>query len=121
MLLPHNFFEVNQLLMLLSSMFVLFMQEGNLSRTASFADDGEILDGMITRSRGEFRRVCSLKVVSSPGTPSKELTGIQSPRFSDKVYSPRVNQLRENHSPRGVGRGPFSPGEAKPSNLRKSG
>ncbi|KAJ1414341.1 Bicarbonate transporter, C-terminal [Sesbania bispinosa] len=95
--------------------------EGDLSRTASFADDGEILDGFVTRSRGEVRRVCSPKVMSSTATPSKELTGLQSPRFPDKVYSPRVNQLRGNNSPRGVGRGPFSPGEAKPSNLRKCG
>ncbi|KAJ1420841.1 Bicarbonate transporter, C-terminal [Sesbania bispinosa] len=95
--------------------------EGDLSRSASFADDGEILDGFVTRSRGEVRRVCSPKVMSSTATPSKELTGLQSPRFPDKVYSPRVNQLRGNNSPRGVGRGPFSPGEAKPSNLRKCG
>ncbi|KAI4335046.1 hypothetical protein L6164_013729 [Bauhinia variegata] len=97
--------------------------EGDLGRTASFADDGEILDGMITRSRGEIRRICSLKITSSTSTPSKELASLQSPRLQDKVFSPRVSQLRGDHSPGFVGRGPFSPrsGEAKPSNLGKSG
>ncbi|XVF28151.1 hypothetical protein REPUB_Repub15cG0004300 [Reevesia pubescens] len=47
--------------------FNLVTQEGELVRTTSFADDGEILDGMITRSRGEIRRVCSLKTL--PQTP----------------------------------------------------
>lgn len=102
------------------------MQEGGLSRTASIADDGEILDGIITRSRGEVTRICSPKVMSSTVSvkPFKEFTtSIQSPGFPDKVYSPRVNQLRGNHSPRGgVGRGPFSPGgEPRPSNLSKGG
>ncbi|XP_027334207.1 probable boron transporter 2 isoform X1 [Abrus precatorius] len=92
--------------------------EGDLSRTASFADDGEILDEIITRSRGEVRHVCSPKVMSSTAIPSQVFTSL---RFPDKVSSPRVSQLRGNHSPRGVGRGPFSPGEARPSNLSKSG
>lgn len=95
--------------------------EGELVRTTSFADDGEILDGMITRSRGEIRRMCSLKMTSSTATPSKELKSLQSPRFSDKVYSPRVNERRGEQSPGNVGRGPFSPrtNEAKPSILGK--
>ncbi|KAK7303637.1 hypothetical protein RJT34_14548 [Clitoria ternatea] len=84
--------------------------EGELGRTASCVDDGEILDGMVTRGRGEVRRVCSLKLMSSTATPSQELTSLQSPRLQDKIYSPQ-----------GVGRGPYSPGEARPSNLRKGG
>ncbi|XP_017975551.1 PREDICTED: boron transporter 1 isoform X2 [Theobroma cacao] len=97
--------------------------EGELVRTASFADDGEVLDGMITRSRGEIRRMCSPKVTSSTATPSKEFKSLQSPRFSEKVYSPRVSELREEQSPGKVGRGSFSPRthEGKPSNLGKSG
>ncbi|OMO53420.1 Bicarbonate transporter, eukaryotic [Corchorus capsularis] len=98
------------------------LQEGELVRTASFADDGEILDGMITRSRGEIRRMSSLKLTSSTATPCKEF---QSPRFSDKAYSPRVSQLslRGDLSPASVGRGPFSPrtNEVKLSNLGKTG
>ncbi|KHN44685.1 Putative boron transporter 2 [Glycine soja] len=92
--------------------------EGDLSRTASFADDGEVLDGIITRSRGEVRRVCSPKVMKSTPNLSQELT---SPRLTDKVYSPRISHLRGNQSPRGVGRGSFSPAEVRPSNLRKGG
>ncbi|TQE02759.1 hypothetical protein C1H46_011588 [Malus baccata] len=95
--------------------------EREMSRTASFADEGEILDGMITRSRGEIRHVCSPKVASSPTASSKEFKSSLS--FSDKVISPRLSQLRGDQSPRGAGKGPFSPrsGEPKSSNLRKSG
>ncbi|KAJ6350714.1 hypothetical protein OIU78_006783 [Salix suchowensis] len=74
--------------------------EAEMSRAASFADDGEILDGIITRSRGEIKRMCS-----------------------PKVYSPRVSEVRGDSSPRlgGTGRGPFSPrtGESRLSNLGK--
>lgn len=59
-------------------MLALFMQEGDLSKTASFADDGEIVDGIITRSRGEIRHVCTPII-------SQELTSLQSPRLPDKV------------------------------------
>ncbi|XP_021642926.1 probable boron transporter 2 [Hevea brasiliensis] len=97
--------------------------EAEMSRSASFADDGEILDGMITRSRGEIKSIRSPRVASSTSTPSKEFKTIHSPRFSDKVYSPRVSELRGELSPRQGGRGPFSPraGEARPSNLGKTG
>ncbi|WCJ23230.1 HCO3- transporter family [Euphorbia peplus] len=79
--------------------------EAEMSRSTSFADDGEILDGMITRSRGEMKSIRSPKVLSRSSS-------IQSPRFSDKVLSPR-----------GSARGPFSPrtGEARLSNLGKTG
>ncbi|KAK7246222.1 hypothetical protein RIF29_41082 [Crotalaria pallida] len=62
--------------------------EGDLGKTASFTD-GEILDGMITRSRGEVRHVCSPKVVNSIATPSIEVTTLQSPTLPDKLHSPR--------------------------------
>lgn len=93
-------------------------QERVMSRNTSFADHGEILDGMVTRSRGEIRRMCSLKFSSCSVSSSGELKSVQSPRVSDKVYSPRVSELRAEQSPRQGGRGPFSP--AKPSNLGKS-
>jgi hypothetical protein len=97
-----------------------------MGRTASFVRDGEILDGIITRSRGEIRRTCSLKVTSYTATTSKELRSLrsfQSPRLSEKVYSPRISELRGDQSPRLGGRGPFSPrtGEPRQSNLGKSG
>ncbi|XP_065863893.1 boron transporter 1 [Euphorbia lathyris] len=77
--------------------------EAEMSRSGSFAaDDAEILDGMMTRSRGEIKSIRSPRVSLSSS----------SPRFSDKVLSPR-----------GSGRGPFSPrtGEARLSNLGKTG
>ncbi|PRQ39559.1 putative bicarbonate transporter [Rosa chinensis] len=95
--------------------------EREMSRAASFADDGEILDGVMTRSRGEIRHVCSPKVTSSTTTPSKEFTCIQSPLFSDKIYSPHLSELRVGQSPRNSGKGEFSQrtGQTKPSSLGK--
>lgn len=93
----------------------LCMQEGEVG---SFADGGEILDGIITRSRGEIKHICSPKVTSSCGTPAKELK-LQSPRVS---YSPRVSELRGERTPQSGGRGPLSPktGEVGPSGLGMS-
>ncbi|XP_034686001.1 probable boron transporter 2 isoform X2 [Vitis riparia] len=95
--------------------------ERELSRRSSFVDHGEVLDGIITRGRGEIRRTCSLKMTSSTATPSKDFKSTKS--FSDRVCSPRITELRGIQSPRFGGRGPFSPrtGEARQSNLGKSG
>ncbi|KAK1292762.1 putative boron transporter 2 [Acorus calamus] len=84
-----------------------------------FADDGEILDDMITRGRGEIRRVNSPKITSSTTTPARDSKDLHSPRFSEKAYSPRVSELKGDPSPRIDRRGPFSPrtGEARPSKL----
>ncbi|XP_052203790.1 probable boron transporter 2 [Diospyros lotus] len=99
-----------------------FNLDGDICSMASFADGGEILDGIITRSRGEIRHVCSPKVTSSSPTPAKDFAS-NSPRLSDKVYSPRISEIKGDHSPRRGGRGPFSPRtlETRPSNLGKSG
>ncbi|XP_010914678.1 boron transporter 1 [Elaeis guineensis] len=86
----------------------------------SFAEDREILDELVTRSRGEIKHICSPKVTSSSGTPATEIKSFQSPRLSsEKAYSPRVSELRQEHSPRLSGRGPSSPrtGEIRPSKL----
>lgn len=89
---------------------------------ASLPQTGDIFDEMITRSRGEIKRMCSPKVTSSTATPTKDPRGFQSPHLSEKAYSPRVSELRGEHSPRSSGRGKYSPrtGEARPSNLGKS-
>lgn len=93
--------------------------ETELGATASFAEGGEILDEMITRSRGEIRRICSPKVTSTTGTPAKDHRIPLSPHLSEKAYSPRVNELRGELSPRSGGRGPVSPraGDPRPSKL----
>lgn len=88
--------------------------EGELGARASSTETGEIMDEIITRSRGEIRHICSPKVTSSTSTPKN----LQSPHFPQKAYSPRVNELRGQLS---AGRGALSPtGEVKPSNLGKS-
>ncbi|OAY62552.1 putative boron transporter 2 [Ananas comosus] len=83
-------------------------------------ESGEILDDMVTRSRGEIKHMNSPKITSSSGTPTTDLRGLSSPRFSEKAYSPRISELRQEISPRPGGRGgPISPrtGEIRPSKL----
>ncbi|XP_052184262.1 probable boron transporter 2 isoform X1 [Diospyros lotus] len=88
--------------------FSLATQEAELGTRAPFAEDGEILDEMITRSRGEIRRICSPKVTSSSAeTPVRDPKTLQSPRFSssDRAYtSPRISELRGEASPRSMRR-----------------
>ncbi|KAL6968681.1 putative boron transporter 2 [Sarracenia purpurea var. burkii] len=93
--------------------------EVELGARASFAEDGEILDEMITRSRGEVRRICSPKVTSSTSTPAKDSKILHSPHLSEKAYSPRVSELKGELSPWSGGRGPISPraGDPRPSKL----
>ncbi|XP_031280431.1 boron transporter 1-like [Pistacia vera] len=90
--------------------------ERELGAGAASVGDGEILDEVITRSRGEFRHTSSPKITSSSTTPAHDL---QSPRVS---CSPRVSELRGERSPRITGRGLQSPrtGEPKLSTLGKS-
>ncbi|KAG5632176.1 hypothetical protein H5410_003893 [Solanum commersonii] len=87
----------------------------------SFGDDGEIMDGMMTRSRGEIRRMCSSKVTSCNATPTRDSVSIQSPRLSNKVYSPRVSEIKGKSPSLGRG-GSFGSrtGEARRSNLSKT-
>ncbi|XP_041022138.1 boron transporter 1-like [Juglans microcarpa x Juglans regia] len=93
--------------------------EAEIGAGASFTDEGEILDEVITRSRGEFRHVSSPKITSSTATPANDPKSLQSPR---PTYSPRLSELRGELSPRASSRGPQSPrtGEVRLSNLGKS-
>lgn len=81
-------------------------------------DAGEVLDEVITRSRGEIRRTSSSRVTSTTATPTRpDAKNLHSPSFKAN-YSPRVNQLRGLHSPRSAAREqPFSP--TGPSSLGK--
>ncbi|MBA0583957.1 hypothetical protein Gorai_014793 [Gossypium raimondii] len=94
--------------------------ETELGQGAAYAGDSEILDEVITRSRGEFRHTCSPKITSSTATPANGPRSHQSPRLS--CNSPRLNELKGERSPRASGNGSHSPrtGELKPSNLGKS-
>ncbi|GJN35219.1 hypothetical protein PR202_gb23968 [Eleusine coracana subsp. coracana] len=60
------------------------------------AQSADILDDLVTRSRGEIKRLNSPKITSSGSTPMAELKGIRSP-----VYSPRLAELRHERSPLG--------------------
>lgn len=80
----------------------------------SFSHSEEILDEMITRSRGEVKHMKSPKVSSSTTTtPSRDLKGLNSPRLSEKGYSPRISELRQERSPRLGRRASFSPGSGE--------
>ncbi|KAK3136791.1 hypothetical protein QOZ80_5BG0442520 [Eleusine coracana subsp. coracana] len=72
------------------------------------AQSADILDDLVTRSRGEIKRLNSPKITSSGSTPMAELKGIRSP-----VYSPRLAELRHERSPLG---GTNSP-KTQPSKL----
>jgi boron transporter len=77
------------------------------------AQSAEILDDMVTRSRGEIKRLNSPKITSCGSTPMAELKGIRSP-----AYSPRITELRHERSPLG-GRSSAKTGETPPSKLGK--
>ncbi|KAK4375657.1 hypothetical protein RND71_006334 [Anisodus tanguticus] len=68
-------------------------------------DSSEILDDIITRSRGEIRRSCSPRVTSSTPTSLEEMKSMHSPQLGQRAYSPRVNILRGERSPRFNGKG----------------
>ncbi|KAK6920700.1 Bicarbonate transporter-like, transmembrane domain [Dillenia turbinata] len=73
--------------------------EDGQARSPHF-DSGEILDEMITQSRGEIRHIHSPKVTCSTRTPPHEgMKGACSPRMSERAYSPRVSELRGEISP----------------------
>ncbi|KAA8540810.1 hypothetical protein F0562_024773 [Nyssa sinensis] len=68
-------------------------------------DSGEILDEIITRSRGEIRHAHSPKVTSLTREPVEKMKPAYSPRVSVRPYSPRLNELRMEKSPRLTGKG----------------
>lgn len=86
---------------------------------ASQIGEGEILDEVITRSRGEFRHTSSPKITSTTPTPRTDPKSHLSPRVS---FSSRMGELKTELSPRSGARGPLSPkaGEVRLSNLGRS-
>ncbi|MED6173199.1 putative boron transporter 2, variant 2 [Stylosanthes scabra] len=59
---------------------------------------GEILDEIITRSRGEFRRTQSPKTSSSTPTSFGDIRPASSPNLTRRLPSPRVIELRGESS-----------------------
>ena len=90
-----------------------------LASGTTLAGDAEILDEMVTRSRGEIRRISSPKITSSTATPTQEIKGIHSPRLA--AYSPRVRELRGEINPQSGRTGPSPRSvETRALNLGKS-
>lgn len=86
--------------------FNMSFEDQDVQARINNIDGGEILDEVITRSRGEIRRTQSPKASSL--TPSSSLEAIKpaySPRLTQGVYSPRLNELRGERSPRLTGKG----------------
>ncbi|XP_021684930.2 boron transporter 1 [Hevea brasiliensis] len=77
----------------------------DLQARSSNIDGGEILDEIITRSRGEIRRTQSPKVTSSSPGSLHDIKPAYSPRMSLRAYSPRVSELRAEWSPHSIGKG----------------
>ncbi|CAH9079022.1 unnamed protein product [Cuscuta europaea] len=76
------------------------------TRSSIAGGGGEILDEIITRSRGEIKHINSPKVTSSNASPSRDL----SPRLIGRAFSPRVTRVRGEQSPlSGKKGGAFSP------------
>ncbi|CAN4100492.1 unnamed protein product [Withania somnifera] len=68
-------------------------------------DTSEILDDIVTRSRGEIRHSCSPRVTSSTPTSLEEIKAVHSPQLTQRAYSPRINILRGERSPGLNGKG----------------
>ncbi|PNT00990.1 hypothetical protein POPTR_015G077600v4 [Populus trichocarpa] len=81
-----------------------FEDQDPQARTTNI-DDGEILDEIITRSRGEIRRTQSPKVTSSTPGSVENMKSSYSPRLSQRAYSPRVSEPRVDRNPRFTGKG----------------
>ncbi|KAH0881846.1 hypothetical protein HID58_057942 [Brassica napus] len=93
-------FNLAALLLFFYPLHFNFEQETEIGSTTSYPGDSEILDEVITRSRGEFRHTSSHKVTSSSSTPVNN-------RSLSQVFSPRVGELRFGQmSPRVVGNSP---------------
>ncbi|KAK9278990.1 hypothetical protein L1049_028572 [Liquidambar formosana] len=69
------------------------------ARTIAHIGSEEILDEIITRSRGEIRHIHSPKVTSSTPTSQEDIKPVYSPRASQRTYSPCMNELRVEKSP----------------------
>ncbi|GAB2289509.1 Boron transporter 1 [Dionaea muscipula] len=61
---------------------------------------GEILDEIVTRSRGEVRRIHSPKVTSTSPAPAEMMAHAYSPRLTPRSYIPRLSEPTEAKSPR---------------------
>ncbi|KAK4479339.1 hypothetical protein RD792_014851 [Penstemon davidsonii] len=82
-----------------------FEDQGNQARVTNNIDSGEVLDEVITRSRGEIRRACSPKVTSCNQSQREKMKSVYSPQSSQMANSPRLHEIRMEISPRSSGKG----------------
>ncbi|BAT79512.1 Boron transporter [Vigna angularis] len=80
-----------------------FEGQGGQAPTVNISG-GEILDEVITRSRGEIRRTQSPKTTSSTPTSTGDIRPASSPRIGRSIPSPRVTELRGESSLRPSGK-----------------
>ncbi|XP_052181472.1 probable boron transporter 2 [Diospyros lotus] len=83
---------------------VSFDEQDPRARTPHL-DSGEVLDEIITRGRGEIRHVHSPKITSSTPGSAEDMKHAYSPRLTQRVYSPRISELKAQRSPRMTGKG----------------
>ncbi|CAK7328886.1 unnamed protein product [Dovyalis caffra] len=81
-----------------------FEDQNPQARTTNI-DGAEILDEIITRSRGEIRHTQSPKITSSTPGSVEDIKSSYSPRLSRRAYSPQISELRVDRSPRFPGKG----------------
>ncbi|XP_075503369.1 putative boron transporter 2 [Primulina tabacum] len=80
-----------------------FEDQGTHGRSPNI-DSAEVLDEIITRSRGEIRHAHSPKITSSTLSPHEEMRSVYSPRLS-QMASPRLTEARTERSTRSSGKG----------------
>ncbi|KAF5933176.1 hypothetical protein HYC85_029347 [Camellia sinensis] len=81
-----------------------FEDQDHQARTPHI-DSGEVLDEIITRSRGEIRHAHSPKITSSTPGSVDDMKRAYSPRLTHRAYSPRINELKVERSPKMAGKG----------------
>ncbi|PQM42781.1 putative boron transporter 2 [Prunus yedoensis var. nudiflora] len=79
--------------------FNMSFEDQDLQSRITNIDGGEILDEIITRSRGEIRHTQSPKASSLTPTSLEGIKPAYSPRTSQRVYSPHLSELRGERSP----------------------
>ncbi|KAI7754073.1 hypothetical protein M8C21_009588 [Ambrosia artemisiifolia] len=63
-------------------------------------DSAEVLDEIMTRSRGEIRHTSTSKVNGLPQNPIDNMKPAYSPRISQQIDSPHLNELQVDKSPK---------------------
>ncbi|BFG32553.1 hypothetical protein CerSpe_188270 [Prunus speciosa] len=79
--------------------FNMSFEDQDLQSRITNIDGGEILDEIITRSRGEIRHTQSPKASSLTPTSLEGIKPAYSPRTSQRVHSPHLSELRGERSP----------------------